>query len=369
MDIKGTINEANVSNIFYSIYSQKETGVLYVKNKRILKTIYFNQGNIAFAISNQNEDRLGEVLLKEGMISLDQYYESSARISKSKKQGAILVDMKAIAADDLIKAVTFQVKSILYSVFNFRQGQYIFKLKPGLQGDNIIMLHISIPNTILEALRRISSWQCVETALFQFPMLMRRVFGYGKLIKNMELTSQEYAVLQAVEAPMSVEDICQKSDLPDYDVCHIIWRLLSVALLERIPSTKLRKDDITNQFPYTYGLVQKYNEFFTLAFDMLQREFGGERDTIIRDHLDPLFRQHMDILEKESFYKEGFFEARQLIDRLPAKRDKDAVVIVTDLFQQILSVVITVCDSYLSKDQLPHLINKAKDVKAHTDKL
>lgn len=369
MDIEGIITPTNFGDILYSIFSQKETGILFLRDGSILKTIFLRNGNVVFAISNQNDDRLGEVLLKEGLITLDQYYQSSKMISKNKKQGAILVEMGAIKGEDLINAVKFQVKQNIFSIFRWRSGKYVFQLKEDLDTQDIVDFQLPMLNLILDGMRRIRSWTRVESVLFQYPINIRRAFGFGKIIKEIDLTQKEYLVIQKIDKPMEIAQIFKSIDnLSDFEVCSIIWRLLTIRLLEKINITK-KADNYKDIYPYAYDLIGKYNDFFILTYDIFGKEFGSDRETIIQDRLDPIFKKYEDYIDKIVFYKEGFFEPRALFEKIKSDNEKSIILILREIFDQILDEFLTICNSYLSKDTLPDIIAKSKDIQVTVEKL
>lgn len=369
MDIEGIINPINFGDILYSIYSQKETGILYVKDQSIIKTIYIRNGSIVFALSNENEDRFGEVLLKEGMITIDQYYQSSRQIAKDKRQGTILVQMGAIKDDDLINAVRFQVKQIIYSIFKWRTGKYVFQIKDDLDDKDLIDLQLFIPNIILDGMKRLQSWFRIEKVLFHFPIKIRRAFNFSKLIKSIDLNKKEYKILKLIEKPMTLDEIFNNiDDIPDFEVCDIIWRLITIRFLEKVNISK-KADNFKDTYPYAYDLIEKYNNFFILTYDVIGREFGADRETIIRDRLDPVFKKYGDYLDKAVFYKEGFFEPRSLFESIKTDNERSIILVLREMFDTIMEEFLMVCTSYLSKDQLPDILEKSKKIRATLEKL
>ena len=59
------------------------------------KSVRVQEGRLVFAHSSSRDDRLGEVLLRQGRITLHQYVAAGRAISKGKRLGAILVEQGA----------------------------------------------------------------------------------------------------------------------------------------------------------------------------------------------------------------------------------------------------------------------------------
>ena len=87
---------------------------------------------MVFSSSNQDNDRLGEILLKEGKINLEQYNQSVAILKKTgKKQGAIFVELGYLKPQELVWAVRRQVEDIILSLFSFEGSNFRFEFKEG----------------------------------------------------------------------------------------------------------------------------------------------------------------------------------------------------------------------------------------------
>ena len=99
---------------------------------KAIKSLFFKEGSIIYASSSENEDRLGDILLKVGKITREQYQVSSDLIKKTgKRQGSILVEMGVITPKDLFEGLKNQIREIISSIilwdvegnFEFQQGE------------------------------------------------------------------------------------------------------------------------------------------------------------------------------------------------------------------------------------------------------
>lgn len=96
---------------------RKRTGVISVDIGTCQKKLYFNHGELTFAGSNLMDDRLGEVLYREGMISLDQLTTSAVQVDRSIKFGQVLLRDQIFSNTELWNALKSQVREIFRSVF------------------------------------------------------------------------------------------------------------------------------------------------------------------------------------------------------------------------------------------------------------
>ena len=79
--------------------SRSATGILTLVSGGARKALYVKDGRVVFASSNLPNDRLGEILIREGKITVEEYEASIKAISKGKRQGKVLVEMGALSPE------------------------------------------------------------------------------------------------------------------------------------------------------------------------------------------------------------------------------------------------------------------------------
>lgn len=83
----------------------------------ITKKMFFSKGKFVFATSNQMDDRLGEVIYREGIITLDQLLDTAVLVTKEKKFGQVLIQNNVFNHTQLWNALTSQMVCIVRSFF------------------------------------------------------------------------------------------------------------------------------------------------------------------------------------------------------------------------------------------------------------
>jgi hypothetical protein len=83
-------------------------------------------GRLVFAFSSARDDRLGELLLRRGRITLHQYVDASRAMRKGIRLGTVLVEQGALDARELVKVVMDHTQEIIYSAFQWTEGLYHF---------------------------------------------------------------------------------------------------------------------------------------------------------------------------------------------------------------------------------------------------
>ena len=88
------------------IDEQKLSGTHSLVSESVVKQIYIRNGDMVFAESSFEDDRLGEMLLREGKITVGQFNQASKQLVETgEKLGKILVEMSCMTPHELYQAV------------------------------------------------------------------------------------------------------------------------------------------------------------------------------------------------------------------------------------------------------------------------
>ena len=131
MALEGTIKDFGLPDIFQLIGLQRKTGLLTLTNEKDAETVTvtFENGMVVMADSSANrlEDRLGNVLVKQGKVTRERLDEAlGVQKQTLQRLGHILSSGSTITTKDLRDALQVQVSQIVFRVFRWRDGRYHF---------------------------------------------------------------------------------------------------------------------------------------------------------------------------------------------------------------------------------------------------
>ena len=106
-----------LKDILVGLSQKKWNGSVSVETSSGRKVLYLVNGEITFARSNLIDDRLGEVIYRQGILTLDQLTNCAAKVNKEQKFGQVLVNSGFFTDTDLWLALRDQVTSIIRSIF------------------------------------------------------------------------------------------------------------------------------------------------------------------------------------------------------------------------------------------------------------
>jgi curved DNA-binding protein CbpA len=247
LSIYGNLKHFPISDIFLGLQRSEKTGILEMEHGPVMKKIYIKNGDMIFATSNQEEDRLGEVLVKAGKLTLEQYYQSIEVMKKTgKRQGAVLVELGYLKPKDLIWAVTHQVEEIILSLFQWEDGEFEFKEIP-LPSEEVITLKLSAANLIYRGIKRIDNFTYLKDGFFPMDAIMAYSADPMDLFQDIRLEEKDKDILFLIDGSRKVQDILLLSSLDNLQTMKILYALMNARLIEIKEKDLEREDTISEE--------------------------------------------------------------------------------------------------------------------------
>lgn len=234
MDIplKGSIRDYSLPKVLVQFNRKRATGTLSVSTPNFTKKIYLIKGDAVFASSSYEDDRLGEMLLKAGKITVEQYDKSVEILKATKKrQGAILVELGYLIPKDLFWGVKYQVKEIIYSLFQLEEGD--FELAEGdVPTQEVITLKMSMGNLIYEGVKKIENWTRIRQEMPDTGIVLRLSEDPISLFQNVELSPNDKKMLPLIDGTKTIKEIVDSSWTNSFEAMKTIYVLWSIGILE-----------------------------------------------------------------------------------------------------------------------------------------
>lgn len=123
----GHLEVTGPMKLIASAHVRRVTGTLKLRRQRCMKEIYFHEGRLAGAGSNQPSESLGTFMVCNGFITTEAYAQSLVLMDRSEhKHGQILVSMGAVTAAQLHEALRLQNLTRLSDAATWSRGTYAF---------------------------------------------------------------------------------------------------------------------------------------------------------------------------------------------------------------------------------------------------
>jgi hypothetical protein len=256
MALEGTIKDFGLPDIFQLIGLQRKTGVLTLKSERDTVTITFENGLVVMADSaaKRMEDRLGNVLVKQGALSKEKLDEAlQTQRATLQRLGHILTTQNYISAEQLKEAIQSQISQIVFRVFRWRDGEYHFAQSDEVEYDAEFVSPMSADFIIMEGVRMVDEWPIIEKRIPSLDVVLRPVVDHalvevweeggdvasilpdaakrGTASNRVRLTRQEEQIFRRVDGTRTVQGIIDATGLAEFDVCRTLFDLLNRNLI------------------------------------------------------------------------------------------------------------------------------------------
>jgi uncharacterized protein DUF4388 len=245
MKPQGSLAERDFPDLIHELSEGRWTGLLTLTHMGVGRSVTVQQGRMVFAASTSTDDRLGELLLRQGRISLRHHTDAGAAVSPGKRLGAILVEQGILTPKELVRAVVEQTQEIIYGAFQWTEGQY--RLQEGAPPPEAITLKISTPDIIIEGIRRIDSWRRIQRAVGGLDASYERVANYEETLRAMSPSLEKLTLLTGLNQPTTLEALCHESTLSDFEVCRTLWAYKVIGVVRRLdapaPAPKAEEDE------------------------------------------------------------------------------------------------------------------------------
>ncbi len=215
---KGNINQITLPEALKKIERYRVPGVLIAKKNLVEKKIYLKNGKIIFASSNHPNDRLGEFLLANNRITIEQYNLSAEKLKEGgKRQGRIFIDLGVLTPKELFYCVQEQVKAIIWSIFNWRIGEISFQIG-AFKEDELIKLALDIPKAIYDGIKKLESGKFLLNRVgTRYSIFEPKTNGYIEL-SLLGATEQDKELYKLFDGKTPLYDIIEMSKVP-FDYC------------------------------------------------------------------------------------------------------------------------------------------------------
>ncbi|UCD85843.1 MAG: DnaJ domain-containing protein [Deltaproteobacteria bacterium] len=272
----GNLKDNSLPQILLDLYTSGETGVLRLKQGKVLKSIHFMMGMPIFASSTEKDDRMGEMLCRKNIITDYQLRECLAESEiANKKLGTVLVEKGLLKPEALVVAVVDQVEEIIYSLFGWEEGEYSF-VQGEQMGDDVIPLDMSAANLIMGGIRKKYSLEKLKRALGSPQRVLATTLDSKYRFNELQLTPEESKVINLVDGTRSIGEILEESGVSELEAHQALAGLLLLKTLEvkdeELVEPLLLEEDKTSEEPLLLEEDKTHEEPLLLEEDETHEE-------------------------------------------------------------------------------------------------
>ena len=339
--VRGNLRDASFAEVLSELHRWRATGALLLQHGPVKKLVWVREGAPIFVRSNLLAEALGQILVRERMITLPECEEALARMPESKRQlGTELIALGCISPANLAYALQLQVEEKLFDLFAWTEGEYRFNPRaemPTLQ----IALELTPAHILLEGLKRSWDDERVKQALGTVDgHVVQLTDDPLDRFQDMGLEPQEAQLYALIDGERTVAELLGFGALLPEDGRRLLYALRCSNMIHLSPAEgRLKKPGAARKLVHRPPPVTELPERAVpepeLAFRQQVERLAARAQDLRRGTLFEVLGVRPDAAEVEIRNAYAALAKESHPDRLGQDASREARAFAEDIFQQV----------------------------------
>jgi len=236
--LKGSLSQGVLPLLLGRLYVERRSGLLHLTRDAERRSARFRKGHIVHAETTATEDHMGEVLVRNGLLSAKDLERATVRVLRERKRlGQVLQDLKILDEHLLEDALALHVLEVLRKAFAWDSGAYSFEeqqVETPLHDD--ATLKVFTGEVILEAARNVRDQAAVREALGDPDRLITLSTDPVLRFQQITLNGAESEVLARIDGTRSRRQLVSALSLPPEETERGLFGLVCLGMAEVAPA-------------------------------------------------------------------------------------------------------------------------------------
>lgn len=214
MGLKCDLKTFYLQSILQLIATERKTGILSVQSNQKRYKIIIKEGNVVYAHWSEHESRIGNVLLREKLITEE-----------------ALVNEGYISMDTLKDILYKQTEDRLYEMLSWEQGFFEYQdIK--VDFDRMILIKMDIMTAVLQASKRVDEMSVINK-MIPSPDLRFTISKKLQDIGEIKLNPQDLRVYFLIDKGKTVSQMMADSGYDRFTLYKIIYTFLNSGIIQK----------------------------------------------------------------------------------------------------------------------------------------
>ncbi|MBN2528857.1 MAG: hypothetical protein JXR76_20875 [Deltaproteobacteria bacterium] len=216
------------AQIFYTRFS----GELRVQRDEVERVFHFANGELMVVASNSRDDRLVELLYREGRLSDEQYESASDTIAASgRRAGVVMVEKGIISSRELFPVVRFHYENIFYDTFLWQNGEWVAIEKAYTLTERIVM-DVPFISVLYDAVRMVISSEQVDWLIDDECILKKKMVSKDQL-ELLTLDVHTHRMLERIDGTKTVATLATQLGVSLMELKKVVAGMTVIGVLKR----------------------------------------------------------------------------------------------------------------------------------------
>jgi hypothetical protein len=227
--------ELDLPSLLARMFLSRLSGRLTLTHGNATKHILFENGHPIVAGSTLPEDRMGEMLVRQGRFSAEQISACAGEVTSGRRLGVVLVDRGLMKATELDPLVRHHYEDVMYSLFSWDRGAWTLATDTSASTENILLSQHPAA-LILEGIRRAYSAERALAGLggANRVLRLRLTTGSSDLLENMAISPEERNLILLFDGLRGLDEIRSLTGAPPERLYGVAWALYVLDRLDAV---------------------------------------------------------------------------------------------------------------------------------------
>jgi len=234
VSIGGNLKTMPFPDLLQWVSQSRKTGTMVIEGKKYSKKVYFREGKVIAAASDNPKEFLSYYLVGWGYVSDDELQELlDMQERHGTMLGELLVIVGRLSREELDHVLRVKTEEAIYELFLWKEGDFRF-LANILPAKRFHPLEVAVDTLVMEGVRRLDEWERIRAVIpgdDWIPKLVRAV-------EVKSLGETELAFLREINGANSLERIALNCKAPLFFVCNFVYMGMKQGLFELLPPSE-----------------------------------------------------------------------------------------------------------------------------------
>ncbi|HUF17658.1 MAG TPA: DUF4388 domain-containing protein [Thermoanaerobaculia bacterium] len=231
MNPEGSIPETDIAVLMVQLWRERFTGALRFENDSIIKIVYFKEGELLSASTNDSEDSFGEILFRGEKLSREHLKQAMNKRKDDESIADTLLALGFISRKELTWARRTQVVGVLRSILRWTAGNYAIVSDYLPKRQEGTSFHF--PQVLLEVFLTETDRAPFDDAFEGGNVVLERTADFDEQYNFLGLNEEADEICALVDGTRSAGTVAGESPADSFNVLKLLYSLEVLGLLSR----------------------------------------------------------------------------------------------------------------------------------------
>lgn len=232
----GSLSDYLVPEILWFLYEREVSGCLHLEHGERVKTIYMTRGNPVYIESTERTEALGHFLLRKDRLDTEGLAKALAEAKENDlRLGEVLLKNGLLESSELTNYLIEHQEEKLTNTFSWFDGTYVFAERMEWP-EGICLFPLRTPRILINGITR---WYKPEMVASWMGLTGGTIVGRSdRPVSSPDLPSAALQTLERAASPQLIDDLARKSRTTVSDQLPLVFALVVVGSLKILPSAQ-----------------------------------------------------------------------------------------------------------------------------------